>query len=204
MKLGLIISVSLGLALSAMSGWAGNIEAGKNKSQSCVACHNEDGNSTVPMWPKIAGQYPDYFIKQLHAFQQGETGPRYNAQMQSIVDKLNDQDIADLAAFYASQVQTPGKAQAEWVTLGERLYRGGDISKGLTACIACHGPKGLGNELANFPRVSGQHAEYTLAQLQAFQNGTRHNDPNNIMQMIAQRMTDQEMQAVSDFIAGLH
>ncbi|MGE3318302.1 MAG: cytochrome c [Candidatus Berkiella sp.] len=182
----------------------GNIEAGKSKTQTCVACHGPDGNSTVPNWPKIAGQYENYLDKQLKDFRQGEKGPRYEASMYAMVAALSDQDIADLAAFYASQKQTMGKAKSDLVPLGERIYRGGNIQTGVSACMACHGPSGEGNEAAKFPKLAGQHATYIENQLIAFRDGKRKNSPNGMMESISHRMSADEMKAVSSYVEGLH
>lgn len=181
----------------------GNIEAGKAKSSTCAACHNADGNSTIPNWPKIAGQYENYFVKQLKDYQQGEKGPRYDPTMMGMVANLSDQDIADLAAFYASQTQTLGKAKEEYVKMGEKLYRGGNIETGVTACMACHGPDGKGNQAAKYPRLSGQHAQYLEDQLHKFRDNKRTNSPNGMMDSISHRLSDHEIKAVSSYIEGL-
>ena len=118
--------------------------------QTCAACHGPDGNSTVPNWPKLAGQWDDYLVKQLVAYRQGEKGPRYEPSMSAIVAPLSDQDIHDLAAFYASQTQTTGKTDPALLTLGEKIYRGGDLEHGVTACVACHAPDGSGIRQLNF------------------------------------------------------
>lgn len=180
-----------------------SIEAGKAKSATCIACHSEDGNSVVPAWPKIAGQHEKYLAKQLHDYQKGEDGPRYDPQMYGMVVTLTEEDIADLAAYYASQKLSPGSTKQEYLDLGERIYRGGNVNSGVTACIACHGPKGGGNFLANYPRLGGQHAEYTATQLRYFKEGQRANDPNEMMRNIASRMTEEEIVAVSEYIAGV-
>lgn len=183
---------------------AGNIEAGAKKTETCVACHADDGNSVAPLWPKLAGQHEAYLAKQLKEYRMGEEGPRHEPQMYGMVINLSDEDILDLAAYYSSLEQTPGKALADFVDHGEQVYRGGLISKGVTACIGCHGPKGRGNDLAGFPRVSGQNAEYNQEQLKAFREGRRHNDMNGIMRDIAKRMSDDDIKAVSEYMAGLH
>ncbi|MBN9289342.1 MAG: c-type cytochrome [Gammaproteobacteria bacterium] len=182
----------------------GDANAGKGKTQTCVACHGPDGNSTVPNWPKIAGQYQDYLVKQLKDFRLGEKGPRYEPSMYGMVVNLTDQDIADLAAFYASQKQTMGKAKEEYVAIGEKIYRGGNIQTGVTACLACHGPEGIGNEAAKFPKLAGQHAVYIENQLHYFRDGKRKNSPNGMMESISHRMNDEEIKAVSSYIEGLH
>lgn len=178
-------------------------KAGQAKSGTCTACHNADGNSTVPNWPKIAGQYNDYLIKQLKEYRMGDKGPRFEASMYAMVANLTDQDIADLAAFYSNQKQTLGKANAQLVPLGEKIYRGGNIQTGVTACLACHGPDGMGNEAAKFPRLSGQHSTYIENQLRAFKDGKRKNSPNGMMEAISRSMSDDEIKAVSSYIEGL-
>lgn len=179
----------------------GNIEAGKQKSTVCATCHNADGNSTTTVWPKIAGQYANYLVVQLKDF---KSGARANPQMIPMVANLSDQDMQDLAAYFSSQKPTPSKALSDYVKLGERIYRGGNLKTGVAACTACHGPTGKGNLLAKYPRLSGQHADYIEAQLKAFRDKQRHNDINHIMQDIAKPMTDEEIKAVSQYAAGLH
>ncbi|MBS0286445.1 MAG: cytochrome c4 [Proteobacteria bacterium] len=181
----------------------GDAAAGKGKTQTCVACHGQDGNSTVPNWPKIAGQYENYLVKQLKDFRAGEKGPRYEGSMYGMVANLTDQDIADLAAFYANEKQTMGKAQDAYVALGQRIYRGGNVQTGVSACLACHGPEGKGNEAAKFPKLAGQHAVYIENQLIAFRDGKRKNSPNEMMESIAHRMSNEEIKAVSSYIEGL-
>lgn len=182
----------------------GSSEAGKAKVESCVACHGVNGNSVVPNWPKLAGQHESYLVKQLKEFQQGEQGPRNNPSMYGMVINLTEQDIADIAAYYAAEEQTLGQAKPEFVALGEKIYRGGNIEKSIPACLACHGPSGKGNAPAKYPRLSGQHSDYTELQLKAFRDGTRKNDPSGMMQQIAARMSDEEIKAVSSYIEGLH
>jgi len=177
--------------------------AGQAKSQTCVACHGADGNSVVPNWPKLAGQHESYLVKELKEYREGEKGPRFEPTMFSMTMNLTDQDIADLAAFYASNKSTLGMASQAYVSEGEKMYRGGNLATGVTACTACHGPQGEGNEAARFPRLSGQHAQYIEDQLNAFRNGKRKNSPNGMMESIAHRMSDEEIKAVSSYIEGL-
>ncbi len=186
------------------AGAGGVAAAGKAKSQTCVACHGPDGNSTTPLWPKIAGQYENYLAKELKDFRLGEKGPRYEPSMFGMTANLSDQDIADLAAFYASEKPTEGQAQQALVALGEKIYRGGNIKTGVTACSACHNPQGAGNALAVYPRLGGQHADYIANQLRAFRDGKRSNSPNGMMESISQRMSEEEIKAVSSYIEGLH
>ncbi len=182
----------------------GDAEAGKQKSGVCVACHNVDGNSTAPAWPKIAQQHEPYLIKQIQEIRKGDQGKRPNPAMYPFVEKLTDQDIEDLAAYFALQKQTSGEAQKSLAEKGRKIYHGGIVTKGVPACAGCHGPNGTGNKLANFPMVSGQHAEYAETQLKTFRTGQRANDTNEIMRTISAKMTDEEIKAVSSYMSGLH
>lgn len=178
--------------------------AGKAKSEKCVACHNADGNSTVVLWPKIAGQHQAYLFHQLLSFQQGANGGRNEPSMFAMMQDLSQQDLADLSAFYAKQTMSAGTTKANLVALGQALYRGGNVKTGIPACAACHGASGMGNELAHFPRIAGQHAEYTANQLNNYKKKTRTNDINGIMQDIASRLSDAEIEAISSYVEGLH
>ncbi|MCB1865110.1 MAG: cytochrome c4 [Chromatiales bacterium] len=180
---------------------AGDATAGQAKSAACAGCHGVDGNSASPMWPKIAGQNARYIIKQLSEFKKGE---RKNATMNAIAAALSDADMADLAAFYTAQKARPEIANGDWVDVGAKIYRGGIVEKGVTACIACHGPRGNGNKPARFPVIHGQHADYTEKALRDFRSGERAADPKKMMQMIAANMTDQDIKAVAQYIQGLH
>lgn len=180
---------------------AGDAAAGQAKAAVCAGCHGPDGNSTNPEWPKLAGQGAAYLAKQLREF---KAGKRVNATMQGMAAPLSEQDIADLAAFYAGQKARLGVADPAQVPLGRRLYRGGNAEAGVAACMSCHGPAGGGNPLAKFPRLSGQHAAYVAKSLQDYRSGARDNDPNGMMRGIAERLTDREIKALSEYIAGLH
>jgi len=179
---------------------AGDPQQGEAKSKPCVACHAADGNSANPTWPKIAGQHANYLAKQLSDFKSGE---RKNDLMAGMVAGLSGQDMQDLAAYYARQELKIGESRGGNLDLGERIYRSGNAESGVAACAACHGPRGLGNPPAGFPRVSGQHAPYTVSTLKAFAKGERANDRAAMMRGLASRMTEQEMQAVADYLAGL-
>lgn len=189
----LLSSTATGLA-------AGDANAGKQKSAACAACHNPDGNSTNGEWPKLAGQHPKYTVKQLGNYKAGE---RVNAIMNGMVAPLSPQDMEDLAVYFAAQAPSSAQADPELVKLGESLYRGGNPSSGLSACIGCHGPTGLGNPAAGFPLLAGQHAQYTEIQLKAFRAMQRANDPGQMMRNIATKMTDHEIKAVASYIQGL-
>ena len=180
---------------------AGNIEAGRQKAATCAVCHGPDGNSDNPTWPNLAGQHAEYTRKQLEDYRSGH---RKNDQMAPMAMGLSDQDIADLAAYYASLEPRTGQARPEYLDAGERLYRAGDAAMGLAACMACHGPTGVGNPAANYPRINAQHAEYTELQLKAFKAEERANDRNAIMRDIAGRMSNDSIEAVADYLQGLH
>ena len=168
---------------------------------SCRPCHGERGISTNPLWPNLAGQHARYLEKQLTDFKQKN---RTAATMLALVNQLSTKDIADLSAFYAKEPIPENKTPKQYLTRGEQLYRGGDFSKHITACIACHGPKGTGNGEAGFPVLSGQQPDYTIQQLNAFKTKERRNDLNAIMQDISARMSADDINAVAYYVAGLH
>lgn len=178
----------------------GSIEAGKEKAATCAACHGNDGNSLNPQWPNLAGQHATYIVRTLKAFKSGE---RKNVLMAGQVGALSDQDMEDLAAWFQSQKPVHRTADPELVAHGERLYRGGDIERGISACIACHGPTGRGNLPAAYPALAGQHATYTATQLKAYADGSRKSDPNQIMRSIASLLNDNDIAAVASYIQGL-
>jgi cytochrome c553 len=172
----------------------------------CIACHGPDGNSPTAANPKLAGQHAGYLFKQMKNFKAGADGrpERVNAIMNGMIAPYSEEQMKDLAAYFSSQKQNGGEAKnRESLELGKKLYRAGDASKGLPACAACHGPTGSGLPV-QYPRIAGQFQEYTETQLKAFRNSERANDPNKMMQMVAIKMTDAEVRAVADYIAGLH
>jgi cytochrome c553 len=194
----------IGLSLAALMAGpvhAGNAEAGKAKSAACAACHGVDGNSVNPEWPNLAGQGATYIAKQLSEF---KSGVRKDPIMMGMAAPLSDEDMQDLAAYFASQTVKVGEAAADKVAAGEILYRGGKADKGLVACTACHGPTGNGVVTSGFPAVSGQHAVYIEKQLKAFASGDRANDANRMMRDIAAKLTADEMAAVAQYMQGLH
>lgn len=186
----------------------GDAEAGKAKSATCAACHNADGNSLVDMYPKLAGQHAPYLYKQLRDFKTGmETAGkqgRNNSIMFGMVASLSDQDMKDLAAYFASQKMKSGTTPENVIAVGEKLYRGGDADRGIPACIACHGPRGNGLELGGFPKISFQNATYLKTTLEEFRNGKRANDLNGMMQDIARKLTDEDIAVLSQYLGGLH
>lgn len=170
----------------------------------CAGCHGADGNSMIPVNPKLAGQIPEYLFKQLKNFKGGEKpAERANPIMGGMVAALSEDDMKGLATYFASQTYKPEvlKDKAS-IPVGEKLWRAGDMKRGIPACAGCHGPAGAGLP-AQFPRLQGQHQDYTEAQLKAFRSGERANDPAKMMRMVAIKMTDPEIKAVSDYIAGL-
>ncbi len=164
----------------------------------CAACHGADGNSAITLNPKLAGQHPEYLLKQLKNFKEGT---RANAVMSGMVANLTPEEMQNLAAYFATQKQTLAKAKTNGAgSLGEKIYRGGIAKTNVPACAACHGANGAGIP-KQFPRLAGQHADYTYQQLKTFRTGERANAP--MMMVIATKMTDAEMQAVADYMQGL-
>ncbi|MCG3171318.1 MAG: Cytochrome c4 [Pseudomonadales bacterium] len=181
---------------------AGDAEAGKGKTVACGACHGADGNSLVPSFPKLAGQHAGYLLKQM---QDIKSGARPVPTMAGQLDAMSDQDLADIAAYFASQTPTRGATKEALVELGERVWRAGVREKGIAACAACHSPTGAGNGPAKYPALSGQHADYIAAALRAFRNDERTNDGDTrIMRDVAARLSDKELEAVSSYASGLH
>lgn len=175
-----------------------NLAAGEAKAAMCVACHTVDGSRGLSAYPNLQGQHPEYLAKQLVEFKEGK---RANAIMSGMAAVLSAEDMRDVAAFYASKKAPVGTAQnKDLVALGERIYRGGIAKKGVAACASCHSPNGAGMP-SLYPRLSGQHAEYTKTQLTAFRQGERNN--NAEMTAIAANLSDKEIAALSDYIAGL-
>jgi len=205
-KLCLLVCISLGLSATAVA--QGDAEAGKAKSAVCAACHGPDGNSMIDMNPKLAGQHEKYLVKQLTEFklasQTGGEEGRNNAVMNGMAAPLSTQDMEDLAAYFSSQEATPGETAEQYVEAGKALYQGGDEERGITACIACHGPQGNGSSLSGFPDISGQHATYTASQLKSFRSGQRHNSMNGMMRDIAMKLTDEDIEILSNYVSGLH
>ncbi len=166
----------------------------------CGACHGVDGNSTTPIYPVLAGQHPEYINKQLNEF---KSGARKNATMAPNVTALSQQDMLNLAAYFsAKQPKTRLAKDAALVAEGQKIYKGGNPGSGVPACASCHGPSGSGIPV-QFPRLGGQHAKYVLSQLQNFRSGDRANDGGKMMQIIARKMTDQEMKSVAEYVSGL-
>lgn len=179
---------------------AGDPEAGRAKSATCTACHGADGNSPSPEWPKLAGQHARYLAETLRAFR---AGTRTGTLMNGLAAGLTDEDIEDLAAFYAAQEIRPGETDPKLLPYGQRVYRGGVAEAEVPACMACHGPNGRGNPASAYPGVAGQHAQYVYTALQAYADGLVDSGNSQIMTDIARRMTERDMRAVATYIEGL-
>ncbi len=214
------LSVSLlGLSFGAFAG--GDVANGEAiAKKECVACHGENGNSGTPMFPKLAGLGEKYLLKQLLDIQNGDgkdpkEPSRMINEMAGLLDSKSEQELKDVAAYYAAQsmqlsgakeleVQVNSGAKVDGLKLGARVYRAGNLETGVPACTGCHSPSGLGNAPAGFPRLGGQHADYIAAQLKAFRAGDRTNDGEAVMREVAKKMSDAEIIAVSNFISGLN
>ena len=200
--------LALFLATTAIVQAKGDAEAGKTKSLVCAACHGTDGNSAIPMNPKLAGQHQGYLVKQLQEFklasQTGGKDGRNNAIMNGQAMMLSEQDMYDISAYFSSQQLKIGSAPEDVIAQGEALYRGGDAKRGITACIACHSGDGKGMNLAGFPAIGGQHASYTKTQLEMFRSGNRNNDLNGMMRGIAVKLTDNDISILSQYLEGLN
>ena len=189
------LAAALGFHGSAQA--EGSVEAGQEKAVLCAACHGPDGNSAMPDWPSIAGQHTSYLVTQLKAFKSGE---RQNALMSPMAIGLSEQDMLDLAAYFNAQAPAAREADPAQVEHGRRIFLGGDLERGVTACAACHGPTGQGNPLAGYPVIAGQHASYTAATLKSYAAGERQ---NQMMQEIAAQMSADDILSVSAFLQGL-
>ena len=209
-KIAILFGLAMGCAQSVFSAElmpAGDAAAGEAQTMVCAACHGADGNSAAPTFPKLAGQGQKYLYKQL---QDIRDGARPVPTMVGQLDGKSNQDLADIAAYYAAQSRTGGQTDPELLALGEAVYRGGIPERDVAACTACHSPTGAGNAPAGFPALAGQHAEYIAAQLVAYRRGYedetgRINDGDTrIMRITAFGLSDREIEAVSSYAAGLY
>lgn len=196
----IVIGASLSVSAYAQEG---SVEAGRAKAGTCAACHGIDGNSVTPDWPMLAGQHAGYIVRQLQAFKDGE---RTDVTMKPFADMLSEQDMLDVAAYFAAQTPTPKGADPALVNLGEQIYRGGVPERGIAACIACHGPDGAGNPFAAYPRVGHQHAAYVTKQLNAYASGDRRSDVefNQMMRNVAAPLFPDEIRALASYLQGLN
>ncbi|WP_416138775.1 c-type cytochrome [Halomonas sp. HK25] len=199
------LAITMGAVGAAHADLESNADAaaGREKAQSCAACHGQAGVSPASAFPHLAGQQMSYTAKQIMDIRDGH---RVVAQMAGQVDDFSDQDAWDVAKYFADQDANLGQVDPDNAQLerGEELYRGGDMAKGIPACAACHTPTGEGIGSAVYPALSGQFVEYTVATLQDFAAGERANDPANIMRDIAIKMSDDDMEAVANYVLGLH
>ncbi|MGQ7816401.1 c-type cytochrome [Metapseudomonas furukawaii] len=197
-----IVSLLLTLGITGMAHAAGDAKAGQAKAAVCGACHGPDGNSAAPNFPKLAGQGERYLLKQMHDI---KSGNRTVLEMTGLLTNMSDQDMADIAAYFASQKGSVGAADPKLVARGEALFRGGKLDQGMPACTGCHAPDGTGNAAAGFPHLGGQHAQYVAKQLTDFREGNRTNDGDSmIMRGIAAKLSNKDIEAVSSYIQGLH
>jgi cytochrome c553 len=180
----------------------GSAEAGQARSVTCAACHGPGGNSLNPAWPSLAGQNAPYILKQLQAF---KSGSRSDPLMTAQAMPLSEQEMRDLAIYYASEAPAARAVSApDTVPKGEALYRGGDAENDIAACLACHGPTGRGNPAAAYPMLKGQYATYTAVQLRNYANGQRKSDgPTRVMRDIAARLEEDDIVAVASYMQGL-
>lgn len=199
-----LVSVSVAVAIGSSAVQAepiGNPKDGQVKGALCAGCHGPDGNSPNSAWPNLAGQHQNYLQKQIMDFKSDlRKDPMMSAQAAGIA---TPQDVADIAAYFAGQKMAPGKAKAESVTLGSQIFRGGNTATGVAACTGCHGPDGMGNALAKFPRIAGQNVDYMIKALKDFRAGIRTNGPNGMMRGVTAHMTDAEIEAVAEYTHGL-
>lgn len=198
----IVVSLLLTLGITGLAQAAGDAAAGQGKVVMCGACHGPDGNSLAPNFPKLAGQGERYLLKQLNDIKSGD---RQVVEMTGLLNNLSEQDLADIAAYYASQKMSVGAADPKLVARGEALFRGGKLEEGMPACTGCHSPDGAGLDAAGFPQLGGQHAGYLAKQLTDFREGNRTNDGDSrIMRAIAAKLSNKDIEAVSSFIQGLH
>ncbi|OLU23985.1 cytochrome c [Pseudomonas sp. PA27(2017)] len=197
-----IVSLLLALGLAGAAQAAGDPAAGQAKAVVCGACHGVDGNSALANFPKLAGQGERYLLKQM---QDIKSGARPVVEMTGMLEPLSEQDMADVAAYFASQKMSVGAADAALVERGQALFRGGKLAEGMPACTGCHSPDGAGIATAGYPHLGGQHAAYIAKQLTAFREGERSNDGDAmIMRDIAAKLSNKDIEAVSSYVQGLH
>ncbi|MCY1174912.1 Cytochrome c4 [compost metagenome] len=198
----IIVSLLLTLGITGMAHAAGDAAAGQAKAAVCGACHGPDGNSMAPNFPKLAGQGERYLTKQLHDI---KSGKRTVLEMTGLLTNLNDQDLADIAAYFASQKGSVGAADPKLVARGEELFRGGKLDQGMPSCTGCHSPNGAGNAAAGFPHLGGQHSQYVAKQLTDFREGNRTNDGDTlVMRSIAAKLSNKDIEALASYVQGLH
>lgn len=211
MKTTLFTAAIIAALVSAPSLAAGDAAAGKAKAATCAACHGADGNSAASAFPKLAGLGGKYLIKQMKDIKSGD---RPVAEMTGMLDSSSEQDIADIAAYYQQQKRALSGAQEnkKLLSLGENIYRAGNLETGVPACTGCHSPAGNGNAPAGYPALGGQHTQYIAKQLRAFRTAAhdeenqtgRKNDESKVMRSVSAHMNDLEIDALANYISGLH
>lgn len=201
MKKLILASITMFFLMSGAA-MAGDAVAGKTKSAACGGCHGMDGNSPIPTYPKLAGQNEAYIVKQVKDFKANTD--RQNAIMMGMVAAVSEEDAADIGAYFQAQsIKQAAVFEADKIAAGRELYKGGDLQKGIPACQACHGPEGAGTAGIGYPQLGGQYVEYTLAQLKAFKDGSRKNDDKMLMRSIVEKLSDEDMVAVANYLASL-
>lgn len=197
-----LFSLSLLQTAHAADGIEGDAAAGASKAAVCGACHGQDGKALQVEYPNLAGQGAGYIAKQLADY---KSGARTNAIMTGMAAALSDQDMADIAAHFAGLPAVQGVAEdREDLKTGESIYRGGITSAKIPACMGCHAPSGRGNPAANWPALAGQNAAYIALTLRSFRSGERNNDPNEMMRMVSHRLSDNEIEAIANYVQGLN
>src|SRR5580692_6045160 len=199
-RLWILAATLSGILITTLAIPAPSVEAGATKAIVCQACHGANGNSTNPEWPSLAGMGADYIADQLKNFKEGK---RTNPVMMPNAMSLSADDMADLGAYFDSLVNTGLEADPSYWQAGQKLYQGGDATRAIPACMACHGPTGAGNEPAKFPALRGQHSEYVVKQLNDYVSGARPPGPGGIMPVIAKRLSPEDMRNVASYVQGL-
>lgn len=197
----LLVGLTVSLSLAGLAHAAGDAKAGEAKAAICAGCHGVNGVAMIPNYPSLAGQHESYLTKQIIEIRDGA---RKVPEMTGMVAAFSDQDAANVAAYFAAMPKNLGQADPALLERGRELYRAGDMAKGIPACTACHSPNGMGNAQAKYPTLSGQNPAYTEAALKKFRDGSRTNDPNKMMSGIAAKMSDKDIQAVSNYVFGLN
>jgi cytochrome c553 len=196
----LIVCMLVGLGWMSFSYAAGDAASGQGKVALCSGCHGADGNSMIPIFPKLAGQGEVYLVNQLKDIRDGA---RNVPQMMGVLSGRTDEDLADMAAFYSNQKVTVGATNPDLLDLGRKIYRSGIAKKSVSACTACHSPAGEGNAQAGFPAVGGQHADYLISQLKAYRTETRTNGQAKLMKQVSALLSNKEIEAVASYMQGL-
>jgi cytochrome c553 len=192
----LLLITNTGLAM-------GNNNVGRATTAPCATCHGQDGRSLNPAWPNLAGQHADYLVKQLYDLKL-DTSRHVDHAMAPFISQLTDEDIQNIADFYAQKPLPPGTHRLRRKnTRGEELYRQGDANKHILACVTCHGVSAKGNGMPGFPSLAGQHIDYTIRQLEAFKTNERQNDPGHTMQMVTAAMSPEDIYAIAYYLASL-